>query len=91
MPCQYYSPEHEKRTLQQDLNILTRVSCDMRTIIRRHNLQKELTQETIRWIKQHDKEDEKRIREETENGIREKTKREALKKLTLEERRALGL
>jgi hypothetical protein len=63
----------------------------MRTIIRRHDLEAELTTETREWIADHDAEDEKRIRQENENGIRERTKQNALNKLTLDERRVLGL
>lgn len=63
----------------------------MRTIIRRAGLEKELTLETRDWIKRHDREDAERIKYENEQGIREKARLRGLDKLTLEERRALGL
>jgi hypothetical protein len=69
----------------------TRAACDMRTILRRHNLEEELTLETRRWILKHDKEDADRIAIENAAGIREEARKRGLRKLTLEERRALGL
>ena len=63
----------------------------MRTIIRRHNLEKELTVETRQWISKHDKEDAERIAKENAEGIRQRVKQQALDKLSLEERRVLGL
>lgn len=69
----------------------TRAGCDMRTILRRHGLEKELCDDTLSWIAIHDKEDEMRIRIENKNGVRERTKRRALCKLNLDERRVLGL
>jgi hypothetical protein len=65
----------------------------MRTIIRKFApaIEIELTKETRKWITQHDKEDAKRIAEENKQKIRENTRLRALEKLTLEERRVLGL
>jgi hypothetical protein len=89
MPCQY--EDSGSSNYRADLDRLTRVSCDMRTIIRRHNLEGELTVETRKWIKKHDAEDAKRIAEENAAGIRQRVKQQALDKLSLEERRVLGL
>jgi hypothetical protein len=65
----------------------------MRTVIRKYapSLIDELTDETLRWIQKHDNADAKRIKEEEAVGIREKTRKQAMSKLTLEERRVLGL
>jgi len=89
MPCRCEGYGEEER--RDDADKATRAACDMRTILRRNGLEKELTQETLRWIRKHDKEDAKRIAEENEAGIRERARLRGLKKLTLEERRALGL
>lgn len=89
MPCSdggSYEEEERKRSRKA-----TRAACDMRTIIRRAKLEKELTRETREWIAEHDEEDRIRIHLEEENGVREKTRKKALEKLTLDERRALGL
>jgi hypothetical protein len=72
-------------------NAATRAACDMRTILRRNKLEKELTVETRQWIAKHDAEDAKRIAEENASGLRERVKQQALDKLSLEERRVLGL
>jgi len=95
MPCQYYTDRELTDNAYRALNELTRVCCDMRTILRQHNLFMELTVETRNWIKQHDEEDRKRI-EADARRLREKSEREqarqsAMNKLTLEERRVLGL
>jgi hypothetical protein len=63
----------------------------MRTILRRSGLEHELTKETRKWIKKHDGEDAARIQNEDKSGEREGTRRKALDKLTLDERRVLGL
>ena len=69
----------------------TRAACDMRTILRRNNLETHLTHETLKWIRKHDAADAARIAKETAEGLRERTRQAALDKLTLEERRVLGL
>lgn len=99
MPCQSdWSESDIRNSYQSDINALkkeadaaTRAACDMRTILRRVGLQFELTHETQEWIKKHDAADAARIAKETASGLREQTKRNALNKLTLEERRVLGL
>ena len=95
MPCQcdYPSGPSEDSGLRREADAATRASCDMRTIIRKFapNLMDELTSETLRWIQKHDNEDAKRIAEENAKGIREEVRKKAMSKLSLEERRVLGL
>jgi len=93
MPCRCDYPETvcEDAGLRREADKATRAACDMRTILRRNNLEHELTRETRKWIAQHDAEDAARIAEENARGERERTKRRALDKLSLEERRVLGL
>lgn len=93
MPCSDGSRVccEESPELRKSANASTRAACDMRTIIRRHNLLKELTRETLEWIMKHDTADAKRIAEENAAGVRQRVKQQALDKLTLEERRVLGL
>lgn len=90
MPCRC-DPYDEPSQYVEEANAATRAACDMRTILRRNNLEKELTVETRAWIAKHDAADAKRIAEENAAGIREKVRLAALDKLTLEERRVLGL
>ena len=73
------------------IDTLTRVCCDMRTVLRREGLEHELTVESRGWIAAHDEWDRRRIAGENERGEREETRSRALDKLTLEERRVLGL
>ena len=89
MPCQNLEIEESRRFDAADK--ATRAACDMRTIIRRFGFEHELTLETRKWIKKHDAEDAARIAEENAKGIRERVKQQALDKLSLEERRVLGL
>lgn len=91
MPCRYDGPDDDKNYLLSEVNRLTRVSCDMRTILRRNSLEQECTKETRKWIEEHDLADAKRIKEENRKRIRENTRLRALEKLTLEERRVLNL
>jgi uncharacterized protein YecT (DUF1311 family) len=92
MPCRCDGYEDQQGTdLYKEANAATRAACDMRTILRRHGLEAVLTRETRAWIAKHDKEDAKRIAEENAAGIRQRVKQQALDKLSLEERRVLGL
>jgi len=94
MPCYDSRTPDPNRTIEQlrrDINEVTRVCCDMRTIIRRAGLEEDLTVEARTWIARHDSEDEKRIREEKASGLRDSLRQETLDKLSLEERRVLGL
>jgi hypothetical protein len=90
------SPEYTKlqnqyNALLKEANWATRSACDMRTILRRMNLERELTGETRKWIEKHDREDARRIQEEEARGERQKVKKEALEKLTDDEKAALGI
>ena len=90
MPCGDTSGRYED-DLVEERRLATRAACDMRTILRRHKLEHELTRETITWILKHDQEDTERIAIEKANGSRERSRARALDKLTMEERRVLGL
>jgi len=91
MPCDCGGYEDDDNELLKKADAATRAACDMRTILRRFGLEEELTKETRAWIKQHDDADAKRIKQENASGLRDKTRLRALDKLTLEERRVLGL
>ena len=91
MPCQCGDYGENIPQYRIEADKATRADCDMRTILRRNNLESELTIETRKWIAKHDKEDAARIAEENAAGIRKKVRQQALDKLTLEERRVLGL
>ena len=69
----------------------TRAACDMRTVIRSLGAEHMLCSETLEWISDHDREDAARIALAQEQVLRERAKASGLRKLSLEERRALGL
>ena len=92
-PCYQDDPEtiQRLRDTKARLDWVTRAACDMRTILRRNNLEQHLTAESRRWITEHDAEDARRIEVETKARIRQATKRRALAKLSDEEKVLLGL
>jgi hypothetical protein len=89
MPCESYgmSDSHWKPAA----DAATRAACDLRTILRRGGTEADLCVSTREWIAQHDKEDAERKRVEERTNERERRRRAALDKLTLDERRVLGL
>lgn len=90
MPCEI--PEYQRAAISRNaLNAATRAGCDMRTILRRHHLEEELTAETRKWIAEHDEVDRQRIDREILEGTRNHAKQQALAKLNMDERRILGL
>lgn len=82
---------HEDPRLRRAADAATRAACDLRTILRRGGKESDLTPETRRWIAKHDDEDAKRIAKENAEGLRQRVKQQALDKLSMEERRVLGL
>jgi hypothetical protein len=93
MPCGLaidYDDGHNDE-LRRLANEATRAACDMRTILRKHGLENELCGETVGWIAKHDREDAERIRKEKENGERIRLYQAALDKLSMDDRRILGL
>ena len=92
MPCLVEGSDeaHADRCLER-LEHATRAACDMRTILRQDKLEHRLAPETRSWIKEHDKVDRVRIAEETRRGERAQAKQDAMDKLTMDDRRVLGL
>lgn len=92
MPCNCEGAEREENSkLRRLANAATRAACDLRTILRRGGTEADLCEETRLWIARHDDWDRRRIEQEQAEGIRQRTKEAALAKLTLDERRVLGL
>lgn len=92
MPCESAGCEEDlAREWRKKANSATRAACDMRTVLRRHKLEEELCLETRKWIARHDTEDASRVEEETRSGKRKAAREAALNKLTMDERRVLGL
>jgi hypothetical protein len=91
MPCSDGYDRYDNEILVNSAKSATRAACDMRTILRQQGLLHKLTLETLQWINFHDQEDAARIASENISGERERTKQAAMSKLSLEERRVLGL
>lgn len=91
MPCRDDVDWGSDQGYKRRLDMVTRAACDMRTILRRHELEGELCQETRDWIVEHDQADAARLQQAAEQKAREDAKQRGIAKLTLEERRALGL
>ncbi len=92
MPC-YDDRDHDNSQIIERLNLATRVACDLSNTIRRlsKNWDTMLAGETVNWIQQHDAQDAKRIKQEGEIEKAKQFKAKALAKLTVEERKALGI
>ena len=88
--CEGYEEDDRRREVQK-LHTVTKAACDMRTILRKHHLEDELAPGTRHWIAKHDAWDERRIAEEAASGKRAEAKQKALDKLTVDDRRVLGL
>jgi hypothetical protein len=97
MPCTYDGPPGasvvytENPQIRRDAEKATRAACEMKLLLRELNQERNLTVETRQWIAKHDKEDAKRLKVEMDKERHEQLKRDALTKLTVDERRALGL
>jgi hypothetical protein len=91
MPCHCEYDGCDIDRLQAKADSATRAACDLRTILRRGGNESDLTVETREWIFRHDAWDAQRIASENAAGTRDKVKQAALDKLTLDERRVLGL
>jgi hypothetical protein len=92
MPCDCKGMESfTEDKLRKELTAVTRVACDLRTILRRGGNESDLCPETRAWIAEHDAWDAERIAQEQARGERQRVKQAALDKLSLDERRVLGL
>jgi hypothetical protein len=78
--------DHER--LQDECERATRAACDL---AHARLTGKDITNETVNWIIDHQREDAIRLAEEDANGKRERLKQKALSKLNQDEREVLGL
>jgi len=97
MPCydsrdhEQYDPDElaESAKLRTRLDTVTRAACDLAAVLQRGGTVGELAPETVQWMKAHAAWDAKR--NASEKATRDLVKLNALAKLTMDERRALGL
>lgn len=95
MPCEYYLPGEEVAVKNKELNRVTRVACELVTLLRSvphdwFNV-KLLDPDTQAWIAEHDKMDRRRKQDEQTLEYKARLKKKALSKLSAAERGVLGL
>jgi hypothetical protein len=92
MPCRDDGPsEYDCDMMKRRLDVATRVACELSHILRGNKQLDQATRETKEWIQRHDAADAKRKLEEERERQEKKVRRSALAKLTLAEKKALGL
>ena len=85
MPCKYYLPEEEISIANKQLNKLTNLLCKACSMIKPSDIEKHT--DLAQWWDNHQKEDYKRARTKLQKAL----KKQALGKLSVAERKALGI
>lgn len=92
MPCTYYTPEEKCRIASEELNKLTRLLCEAARLLDEvDSLPRPMSQELIDWLIEHKRLDALREQQAREKFQQAEKRREALRKLSPEERKVLGL
>lgn len=79
------------RDLRERLDQATRAACELWAVLYRGGPAGDLTTDTLNWVTEHERQDQQRIQQEQHIEAGKQRRREALAKLTPDERRALGL
>ena len=90
MPCRSDYDGDSERALRKELERVTRVACELARTVD-SDVYLHLNKETREWIVQHERADRERLKREREEADRLLMRKKALKKLTPEERRLLGI
>ena len=90
MPCRYDDFGESDRQKQAELDKLTRMLCEV-LIFTKDYVSIKFSKETEDWWETHKKLDDARKAEKAKEKIRALIKKNALAKLTKEEKRELGL
>ena len=91
MPC-YDSRDHDSGVFErEEARLATRAACDMLAVLRRRGTLGEVSPETADWVMKHEAIDRARSAAIQEQLARATLKEQALKRLSQDERRALGL
>jgi len=88
MPCGDYSSDETIQEQSKRILALTRIACDLAAHV---EYPSQLNKETRDWMASHAKVDRERLQREREEVEKAFQKKKALKKLTPEERRLLGI
>lgn len=96
MPCRsdyddcWYAGEYVPDIIK-NLDLVTRVACEMGKLLKQHTLIADLPDEARFWITDHFKKDEERKAREEAQARKEAAMLSGMAKLTDEEKEALGL
>ncbi len=88
MPCKYDGPD-EQPIMRGELDITTRLACEYCNELQDSG--RNIPSYARKWWKKHQAEDADRVKQEMEEEAKKILKAKALKKLTAEEKKALGL
>jgi hypothetical protein len=91
MPCYDGRENRDDEERKERLDAATRAACDAAAVLARGGSWGDLRADTLEWMTAHAKLDASRIARERETAQREQVRRDALAKLSTEERHALGL
>jgi hypothetical protein len=101
MPCSSGYSDSSYSELKQELDIVTRVACDLAKVFRsripdafkpnKGGDRTNVTTETREWVTEHDAQDKARIKRESLEARRERRIKSALSKLSPKEIKALGI
>lgn len=97
MPCMSYSPEEDLAHLSAQVVKLNRIACnllkvlDMKCKSPESDIHGFFTEETKVWIRRHEEEDQRRQQIEEAQKLENNIRKNALDKLTAEEKRVLGV
>jgi hypothetical protein len=93
MPCRSDYDAEDADRLRVELERVTRVACELSGYIDGSRIYpiNNLSKETRNWIKEHELKDRECLKREREEADRLSMRKKALKKLTPEERRLLGI
>jgi hypothetical protein len=89
MPCSSgYTAEDEIKDVRRELERATRAACDLARFVDDRAI---IRPETRAWIREHEKADRERLKRERAEAHEAVIRQRALKKLTPEEIRLLGI
>ena len=91
MPCGDYGYEDQYREYEALIKRLKQVACKLAKIVKAHGLMNDCDGQVRAWIHEHDAEDARRLRAEAQAAERERAIRNAKSKLSLADRKLLGI
>lgn len=94
MPCHDGREDADRRETQERLDRVTRLLCEANTLLDAGHEARAghfRSQEMLRWWREHQEKDQKRLAREQAEAEQERIRKQARRKLTPIEQKALGL